>query len=170
MTVEQSKTGSIDLFRERLAELGVKSYVEAGLERALERVMSLTEGKTVSRWKCHPLDELDLQDEAAESAELSLVVAGFAVADTGTIGLVHGAAQATDSGLLPTEQLILINARDIRETLAEALSTIYSGKGPQDVPSNIALVTGPSRTVDIGLTPITGVHSPKDLKVVIEEK
>ncbi len=166
-TAKDSVAERVGLFQTRLGEIGVDSDLEQGSKKAVAKVIELAGESPVCHWQ-HPLfRKIDIEVVAAKHADLSLVVADFAVAESGTIGLVHGPGRPTAEGLLPPRQIILVEAKKIKNALHEVFIEIYSGKNPTDVPTNIALVTGPSKTADIGLTTIVGVHSPKELHVVI---
>ncbi len=163
----ESRTERVDLFQTRLGEIGVDFDMVKGKKRAVAKVIELAGESQVCYWQHPVFKKIDLERVAAEDADLSLVVAEFAVAESGTVGLVHGPDRPTAEGLLPPRQIVLVDAKNIKDTLHEALKEIYSEKSPTEVPTNIALVTGPSKTADIGLKTIIGVHSPKELHVVI---
>ncbi len=157
----------LDLFITRLDEIGVELDVVKGRREAVSRISELVGDTQTCYWK-HPIfKKMKFEGVAAENAELSLVVADFAIAESGTVGLVHGPGKAAADGLLPPRQIVVVEEKNIKNTLRDALMEIYSGNGPREVPANIVLVTGPSKTADIGLTTIIGVHSPKELHVVI---
>ena len=59
--------------------------------------------------------------------------------------------------LLPTERLL--------GTMADSLAAVHTN-GPAPT---ITFITGPSRTADIELTLVVGVHGPRELHVVLVE-
>ena len=99
----------------------------------------------------------------AASADLGLSVASAAIATTGTV------VQRTDDvggrtvSLLPRVHLCVVPASRIVPSSAEVLRRL--GEAP--LPSNVVLVTGPSRSADIESTLVTGVHGPVALVLVI---
>jgi L-lactate dehydrogenase complex protein LldG len=59
-----------------------------------------------------------------------------------------------------------LEADTIFSSLADAMR---SGQWAQDMPTNLLLISGPSKTADIELTLAFGVHGPKELIVYILE-
>lgn len=165
---EQS-TSAVDLFGERLRELGVGLSVAGSEAEALELVARLTGTRSWTAWRDPLLDRIELSGTkvSAELAEVSLIRADVAVAETGTIGFAHLAGRSRGAALLPAAQVALLDSRDLVRTVAEALERLFADGDPAQAPSNVVFVTGPSRTADIELHPIIGVHSPKKLDVVL---
>ncbi|HEX4148194.1 MAG TPA: LUD domain-containing protein, partial [Pirellulales bacterium] len=63
----------------------------------------------------------------------------------------------------PPRHVAIIEARQIVADLF-ALFALYQ---PQELPSNLTLITGPSKTGDIELELTTGVHGPAQWHVII---
>lgn len=157
----------LELLLERLAAVGSQTTVCETEPEAAATLERLVDGATVARWEEPALAAAGGSDAAPEEAELSLVRADVAVAESGSIGLVHGPGRSRRAALLPPRQVILLSAGAVVDTVDAALAALYSGRAPADVPSSFVFVTGPSRTRDIGLIPLIGVHAPKELHVVI---
>jgi L-lactate dehydrogenase complex protein LldG len=62
--------------------------------------------------------------------------------------------------------IALLAADAIHACLSDALR---AGRWAQDMPTNLLLVSGPSKTADIELTLAFGVHGPKELVVLVLE-
>jgi len=65
--------------------------------------------------------------------------------------------------LLPASRIL----PELIDALAFAQQQVAQGSG--QLPSNIVLINGPSKTADIEMNLITGVHGPKHLYVVVLE-
>jgi L-lactate dehydrogenase complex protein LldG len=94
-----------------------------------------------------------------ESAEISY--AAYGLADTGSVVLLSSDEPRSRS-LLPWRHVTVVRAESIvggLEELFEALGT--------DLPSSVAIVTGPSRSADIEQKLAVGVHGPGEVHVVI---
>lgn len=99
---------------------------------------------------------------ALAAAELGISSAQAAIAETGSLLLDHRVERHRFVSLLPTTHVALVPLRALVLDLDAALAAVRLGElGPA-----LTLVTGPSRTADIELTLVVGVHGPKALHVV----
>lgn len=89
-----------------------------------------------------------------------------AVADTGALILRPDGREPRLMSLVPPVHIAVLQAQSIFPTLDIAMQ---SGGWAADMPTNIVLVSGPSKTADIELTLAFGVHGPKELVVLIVE-
>jgi L-lactate dehydrogenase complex protein LldG len=108
-------------------------------------------------------DEASLRQACAD-AHVGITSADYALADTGTIVLLSSASEARMISLLPLVHLAVVPASHILTGLDELL-TILPDPGEQT--SSMVLITGPSRTADIELTLVRGVHGPGEIHVVV---
>lgn len=104
-----------------------------------------------SDWKPALFDQID--------AGITRAVAG--VADTGSLLLRPGPGEPRSLSLVPPLHLAVLSARKLVPTLAAALA------GATDLPTNVLLVTGPSKTADIQQVLAFGAHGPKALVIVL---
>lgn len=119
-----------------------------------------------------PWDELEGRPPAARwsdtfAADLGITSADWAVAETGSLALCAQSGQGRVVSLLPAIYLAIFEARQIIPDLFDLFDALETRKA--NLPSNIALVTGPSKTGDIELKLTTGVHGPGDVTVLIIE-
>jgi L-lactate dehydrogenase complex protein LldG len=100
----------------------------------------------------------DAGKRALAECDLGITEADFALAETGTIGLLSSAERPRTVSLLPRVHLTLVDPAvfrtDLHPVFAEA----------RHAPC-LVFVTGPSRTADIELTVTLGVHGPQHLQV-----
>jgi L-lactate dehydrogenase complex protein LldG len=66
--------------------------------------------------------------------------------------------------LVPPIHIAILEADKIYTTFSEA---IEAEGWAQKMPTNVVLISGPSKTADIELTLAFGVHGPKELIVLI---
>lgn len=167
--MKSSSDPEIDLFARRLLEMNVNLVLAGSEEETVDQTSKLVAGRSWTAWSDPLLDRLKLEgaEAPAESAQVSLIRADIAVAATGTIGFVHREGRPRATALLPEAQIAVLDSDRLVGSVAEALDLIYSGRQGSSIPSNLIFVTGPSRTADIELRPIIGVHSPKELSIVI---
>lgn len=155
----------IERFAERAGAAEVGVHRAAGLEAARALARELIDGATVARWADGDLDGIATAEAAPGDAEVSLVRATLGVAETGTVALVHGPGRPRGAGVLPSRQVVLLRADELRATLGEALAELYGAGGA--APASVVLVAGPSRTSDIEQRSIRGVHAPRDVDVIV---
>ncbi len=143
-------------------EVFLKRFVEAGGEVAedlgalLEELKGLPVAVESSLKKRFP----QLESVTPEEAEVSITRASAAAADTGS--LLFGYTDQEDFKLvsLPRIHVALLSRRRIYAGLGTALLKV---KG-----SYVSIVTGPSKTGDIELMHVFGVHGPERVVVVLE--
>ena len=100
------------------------------------------------------------------AVEAAVTTAAGAVADTGAIILRPTAAEPRLMSLVPPIHIAVLRAEDIFASLDDAMA---AGNWPSDMPTNMLLISGPSKTADIELILAFGVHGPKELIVLVLE-
>ena len=99
--------------------------------------------------------------ESAAGAQLGVTSAVSAIAATGSVVLDSGIARGRLAGLLPEVHLCVVPVDRLVATPSDVL------RGLAALPSNLVLVSGPSRTGDIEQILTLGVHGPVALHVVL---
>jgi len=119
------------------------------------------------------LDHASLSLEAPDArraqvvdADIGVTSVSYAVAETGTLAVAARPGQERLASLLPPVHIAIVERSQIVPDLFDLFS-IISQQAPNDMPTNLALITGPSKTGDIELTLITGVHGPGKWHVII---
>ena len=97
---------------------------------------------------------------AIEGAGVSTAVYGLA--DTGSIVLAASPEEPRSRSLLPDVHVTLLREDRILPGLDE-LFAVLGG----ELPSALAIVTGPSRSADIEQKLAVGVHGPREVHVVL---
>ena len=101
---------------------------------------------------------------AGDTAGLSHAIAG--VAETGTLVLASGPDSPVTLAFLPETHIVVLNAGAIVSRYEEALAMVLASCGGH-VPRTVNLVTGASRTGDIGGKIVMGAHGPRRLAVLM---
>ncbi len=102
--------------------------------------------------------------ERCAEAEVGISSADFALADTGSLVLMSASGESRMISLLPPCHISVIEANKILATLDELLELEPQ---PAIESSAMVLITGPSRTADIEMRLVRGVHGPGEIHVVI---
>ncbi len=85
-----------------------------------------------------------------------------AIAETGSVICSSSNGRVVQSSLLPAHHIAIVKSDTIYETLDEYFAGLNGTP-----PTNITLITGPSRTADIELTLTIGVHGPEQVSIII---
>jgi L-lactate dehydrogenase complex protein LldG len=103
--------------------------------------------------------------EAFFQADLGVSGVDFLVAETGTVVLRSQPNQPQSLSLLPAVH-VAIASRD--QVLADLFDLFAEDRLRKEaLPSSVTLITGPSKTGDIELRLVTGVHGPGTIHVVL---
>lgn len=106
--------------------------------------------------------------EQAERAPLLAACAGLTsaqlgIAETGTLVLDSAVELHRLASLVPPIHVALLRSCDIVAELGDGLEH-FARSG---LPPTLSLITGPSRTADIELELVVGVHGPRELHVIL---
>lgn len=104
---------------------------------------------------------------AVPSDEVGLTHAVAGVAETGTLVLASGSENPVTITFLPETSIIVVRATDLVGPYEEAFDIIRRRYGRGAMPRTLNLVSGPSRTADVGGRLVTGAHGPRRLCVII---
>jgi L-lactate dehydrogenase complex protein LldG len=96
--------------------------------------------------------------------DVGVTGAHAALAESGSIVLVHGEGRPRLASLVPEVHIVLLELAVLERTLAH-----WAGKNPTLAgdTTNLVVVTGPSRTGDIEQQLNLGVHGPRHLHIVM---
>lgn len=100
-------------------------------------------------------------DVLYQEIECGITMAKAAVASTGSVVVTGSDQESRLTSLVPPNHLVLLADSRIVEDLLDLTIS------PEDLPSCMTLVTGPSKTADIEGVLITGVHGPGRVQIVL---
>lgn len=103
--------------------------------------------------------------EPDDRAGLSRALAG--VAETGTLVLASGPHNPTTLALLPETHLVVVRRAAIVGSYEEAVALVAGELGSAQLPHTLNLISGASRTGDIGGRIVMGAHGPRRLAVIL---
>lgn len=102
----------------------------------------------------------------AKNIEVGITGCEFLVTQTGSAMMSSAQGGGRQMNIIPPMHIIIATRNQLVATLEDAYSLIQQ-KYTDGLPSQIALVTGPSRTADIEKTLVLGAHGPRELRVMI---
>ncbi len=172
-------------FIEELEALGGHGKRVEGLKEARDYVVALArerEAKLLARWDVEMLEALGADEplreaglevalwrglsdfrEVSGKADIGLSTAAWAIAETGSLVLEHGPGRGRTVTLLPPSYVAVLPAQKVLRTVPEAIGK-YAGNA---LPANVCFHTGPSRSGDIEMSLVVGMHGPGDVHVLL---
>ncbi|MBA3473054.1 MAG: lactate utilization protein [Rubrobacter sp.] len=172
-------------FLEELEALGGHGRRVSSPEEAREYVVSLARekgAKLLVRWDDEELDRLGVDDPLEEAgvevvvwrdlgdfrevtarADVGLSTAEWAIAETGSLVLTSGPGRGRAVTLLPPIYVAVVAVEKVLSTVPEAIGKYDE----RTLPANVCFHTGPSRSGDIEMSLVTGMHGPGDVHVVL---
>ena len=111
-----------------------------------------------------PEDGRKVHQLSYSTVDLGVTGAVAGLAESGSVVLTHGPGRSRMTSLIPEVHIALLEVNTIDRTLAH-----WAQRHPEvaGATTNLVLVTGPSRTGDIGQHLNLGVHGPKHVHVVL---
>jgi len=105
----------------------------------------------------------------AIDAGLGISGVDFVLAETGTLVVLTGEGRARSASLLPPVHVALVRPDQFINGLDDLFPLLrYNMEISQrEMSSAVTFITGPSRTADIELTLVVGVHGPQELHVLL---
>ena len=98
---------------------------------------------------------------------IALSRATAAIAETGTLVLASGPGNPATLNYLPESHIVVIETDAIMGGMEQAFSKVRNNASLNGMPRTLALVSGASRTADVGGKLVRGAHGPKNLSVII---
>ena len=103
--------------------------------------------------------------DACFAADVGISGVEFLVAETGSIVVAASPTEPRSLSLLPVVHIAVATRDQLVPDLFDLLPT--HGEGGVKLPSCLSIITGPSKTGDIELRLVTGVHGPGEVHVVL---
>ncbi len=104
--------------------------------------------------------------ENHKNLEVGITGCEFLIAHTGSAMVSSAQKGGRQLFVYPPIHIIVARKNQIIDYLEAAYSAIQN-KYRENLPSQIALITGPSRTADIEKTLVMGAHGPRELRVFV---
>ena len=152
-----------------LNEVGAKSSL--CWEHDVLRQLGLGEFVATRGVALHSYESLSRLDATSQRAamlacDIGITSVDVAIAETATLLVCARPGQERVASLLPPMHVAIVERSQIVPDLLDAFQMLHE-RGLSNLPSNITLITGPSKTGDIELQLTTGVHGPGKWRVII---
>jgi L-lactate dehydrogenase complex protein LldG len=176
-------------FCTELAAAGGKAYRAANVAGAMDHVLAIVQDRKLIRvligtgslieslqLPAHlrevgiePILVADLDEgNGAENffiADLSITGVDYLIAETGSLVYLSRADEPRSASLLPPVHVVIAHAQQLLPDLFD----LFERLPPAAValPGCVSIITGPSKTGDIELKLVTGVHGPGEVHVIL---
>ncbi len=104
--------------------------------------------------------------ELTKNTEVGITGCEFLIAHTGSVMVSSAQKRGRQMFVYPPVHIVIAHNNQLVDYLEKAYSGIRE-KYKDNFPSQIALITGPSRTADIEKTLVLGAHGPRELHVFL---
>lgn len=88
-----------------------------------------------------------------------------AVAETGTLMMLSSPTTHPATSLLPETHIAIVPTSRVLRSMEDGWDLLRKEKG--ELPRQVAFVSGPSRTADIEMTLVLGIHGPYRVHVIL---
>lgn len=100
-----------------------------------------------------------------DEAQAGITGADFAVAESGSIGLIHNKDQPRLISLAPIHHIAILPLDRLVAVYENVTDILFDQRATP--PNHFTFITGPSMTADIQATPFKGMHGPRKLEVIL---
>jgi L-lactate dehydrogenase complex protein LldG len=171
----------VALFQQRLEVLGGKVYAAATLADARKTVAEILSGASAITTRAEILKQAGVHeipnvqpppdDDAAfrhlcATCDFGITSADYGLAETGSV-ITRSASEARLASLLPPAHIAILPMSRMLSGLDELFTLVP--KPPASSASTV-FITGPSRSADIEMILVRGVHGPKVIHVIVVEE
>ncbi len=145
------------LYEERARSVLVEAQPGTALtaERAAALAAALTQAGIEVRGTC--------DDNTLFAVDAAITGVQAAVAETGTVVCTSGASSARGASLIPPTHVACV----MEAQLIADLFDLFAHLAAAELPANVNLITGPSKTADIEGVLVTGMHGPGAVHIVL---
>ncbi|MGC8605151.1 MAG: LutC/YkgG family protein [Desulfomonilaceae bacterium] len=158
----------ISIFMENAAKVGANLIRVDGISQLNEVLVKFLANETAvycpKTTELEKTANIDANREAKVLYDATTTVEEVpaGIAETGSIVVTTANGRVVQTSLLPAHHIAILAAENIFPTLDDFFESI--GNNP---PTNITLITGPSRTADIELSLTIGVHGPGKVSIIL---
>lgn len=94
---------------------------------------------------------------------IGITTADYLLADTASLVLLGGRGRARSVSLVPSIHIAVVPRSRMLASYRQMLSILSA----MELPSNVSIITGPSKTADIEATLVHGAHGPREMHLFV---
>lgn len=143
---------------------GFKQVIAAGNNSSGMDIKSLFQSGGVTVLTPADFKDREALREAAFHVDAGITFADFAVAETGTVGIIFGKEQPRLASIAPPIHIAIVEVERLYPVYEDVIEKVF---GNTDViPGQFAFITGPSTSSDIQAINFKGMHGPTKVIVI----
>lgn len=158
-------------FKERITSLKGSFFNCKSIEEFQERLVELLNDKKESEIMCieenirnYLPSDLEISDSFSSDCNISITGCEYIVAQTGSVIVSAAQTGSRRAFAYPSTHIVIARKEQLIGELSDSIMKV-SERYKTGLPSQITVITGPSRTADIEKTLVMGAHGPKELIV-----
>jgi L-lactate dehydrogenase complex protein LldG len=171
------ETGIVHRVKDRREVLEKLSQIakEEGLKKVMATTDNIITSLNLAAWgketevQVMTPQDFDSRDSYVDAvfweADAGVTGADFAVAESGTLGLIHNEDQARLTSLAPILHVAIVPVERMVAVYEQVIEKVFGEK--KNLPSQFCFITGPSMTADIRGIPFKGMHGPRKVIVIL---
>lgn len=97
------------------------------------------------------------------NTDTSIIRAVCGIADIGVFGIASSAKHPRLASLITNNCIVILDKKNIVQSISDGVNMLKASGNP----SNMLLIAGPSRTADIELKTVFGVHGPQQVYIIL---
>jgi len=158
-----------------LANIILEIVLSANCKLAIIESHIDNSGEIQSKLTEHGIDAIRIQDlqahtlEFLSKADVGITHADMAVSQTATVIIRTARDEDRLVSCLPRVHIAIVSTTRLVEKLTDATHYLKTNLQTNE-PCAISFVSGPSRTSDIGMKQVLGVHGPHEVHVILLEQ
>ncbi|MEJ2621585.1 MAG: lactate utilization protein [Candidatus Thiodiazotropha sp.] len=151
----------INWLAEELPKRGLQLLLTGSGEIGKQLLASKIENTLIHQYD-QPIESW--KPELFSQIDVAITGSHCGIAETGTLVLMPDKDEPRLMSLVPPAHIVLLDATKLYQTFAEVIEAEQWAKG---LPTNVLLISGPSKTADIEQTLAYGIHGPKQLIILL---
>ena len=160
----QSPGDALRILSEIAAAEGLRSVIATGNDMHGVDIRAFGEANHITLRTLDDLPDREALREAAFTADAGITSADFAIAETGTVGIIFNRHQPRLASIAPPVHIAIIPIERLFPVYEDAIVKVFGGTG--EIPSQFSFITGPSATGDIQAIQFKGMHGPTKMIVI----
>ena len=160
-----NKEDALHVLLDIITAEGLKSFVASAENIHGVDIASLGSKNGISVSVPKELADRETLREAAFTADAGITSADFAVAETGTIGIIFNQNHPRLLSIAPPVHIAIMSIKDLYPVYENVMEIVF--KNTKEIPGQFSFITGPSATSDIQGIEFKGMHGPKKVFVII---